>query len=152
MIPKLQPAMQRMAESLLHDEAAAEDVVQDVFVELWERRGKLNRVTNWEAYCIMLVKWRVADQYRTAGPVLTRIGREVLDLAEDDEGFPEEQYQRVAAQICKLPPGDQEMLRLRYEEGLSTRAISQAMHLSEVHTRVKLTRIIKKLKKANGQE
>ena len=48
----LQPAMQRMAESLLHNEQDAADVVQDCFVTLWNDRNKLRRVANREAWCI----------------------------------------------------------------------------------------------------
>jgi len=57
----LQPAMQRMAESLLGDEQDAADVVQDCFVTLWNDRSKLNRVVNREAFCITLVKRRCVD-------------------------------------------------------------------------------------------
>lgn len=44
----LQPAMQRMAESLLGNEDDAADVVQDCFVTLWNDRKKLRLVANRE--------------------------------------------------------------------------------------------------------
>lgn len=64
----LQPAMQRMAMALLHDEALAEDAVQDAVMELWQQRDRLDKVLQLEAYSITLVKRRCVDQLRRQHP------------------------------------------------------------------------------------
>ena len=66
----LQPAMQRMAESLLHNEDDAADVVQDCLVTLWNEREKLRRVVNLEAWCITLVKRHCVDLLRRKHPTV----------------------------------------------------------------------------------
>ena len=43
-------ALCRYAMALLHDKSAAEDVVQDLFLNLWKNRKKLARDTRWQSY------------------------------------------------------------------------------------------------------
>ena len=76
-----QPAMQRMAESLLGNEDEAADVVQDCFVTLWSERESLKRVLNREAWCITLVKRRCVDIMRRRRP---SVSIDALAVLPDD--------------------------------------------------------------------
>ena len=52
------------AESMLRERSAAEDVVQDVLVELWKRRQSLDVETSLRAYLFRAVRNRSLNQIR----------------------------------------------------------------------------------------
>src|SRR3954453_13144186 len=65
---RLAPIALASAKRVLRDEAAAEDVVQDVFMQLWLKpslfdpaRGSLN------SYISMMARSRASDRWRTRG-------------------------------------------------------------------------------------
>lgn len=52
--------------SIMRNEQDAEDIVQEAFMKLWNRRDELEHVTNDEAYCITLVKNMCLDAKRAS--------------------------------------------------------------------------------------
>ena len=123
---------------VLCDRAAAEDVVQDVFVGLWchpERydgaRGSLR------AYLVTCGRHRAHDLLRSE---LRRIGREErLDrlTPRPRQPSPLEQVgdadtaSAVHAAVRLLPPEQQQVVELAYFRGLSYREVAQATGLAE---------------------
>lgn len=139
----LQPAMQRMAESLLHDEQEAADVVQDCFVTLWNDRKKLRLVDNREAWCIMLVKRRCIDVLRRRRPTVDIDS--VVNLAEEpveDDG----RLQLALRFIDRLPERQARAVRLRHFDDADTQMIAQKMNISEGNVYTILSRAYSSLK------
>ena len=107
-----QPAMQRMAESLLGNEDEAADVVQDCFVTLWSERKKLKKVVNREAWCITLVKRRCVDLMRRRHP---SVGADYLaNLADEDHSDEDERLQLALRFLDSLPEQQQKVVRLKH--------------------------------------
>ena len=139
----LQPAMQRMAESLLGNEDEAADVVQDCFVTLWEEREKLRQVVNREAWCIMLVKRRCIDVLRRRRPTVDIDS--VVNLAEEpveDDG----RLQLALRFISRLPERQAQAVRLRHFDDADTQMIAQKMNISEGNVYTILSRAYSSLK------
>ena len=140
----LQPAMQRMAESLLGDEQDAADVVQDCFVTLWNDRSKLNRVVNREAFCITLVKRRCVDQLRRRR---TTVDIETLtSLAEEEAAGDDDRLQLALRLIDRLPEQQSRVVRLRHFNNADTKSIAATLHTSEGNVYTLLSRAYKSLK------
>jgi RNA polymerase sigma-70 factor (ECF subfamily) len=114
---------------VLHDTAAAEDVVQDVFLELWTspasfdaRRGSLR------AYLRMIVKHRALDRWRTRVVALGVVERAKAEAATGaragdsaaDPVIRKETARAVREAIDALPPSQREAILLAYGSGLST--------------------------------
>src|SRR3954453_21658713 len=60
------PAALRVADAVLHDRPAAEDVVQDVFLELWQGKARFDRGRGTLAsYVTMLARSRALDRWRS---------------------------------------------------------------------------------------
>ena len=140
----LQPAMQRMAESLLGSEDDAADVVQDCFVTLWNDREKLRRVVNREAWCIMLVKRRCVDLLRKRKPTM-EIDERTLAVEVDDHAA-EERLQLAMELIGRLPERQAEAVRLKHFDAADTQHIASAMHISEGNVYTLLSRAYSSLK------
>ncbi len=52
--------------SIMRNEQDAQDIVQEAFLKLWNKRDELEHVTNHEAYCITLVKNMCLDAKRAS--------------------------------------------------------------------------------------
>ena len=62
----LYPRLHRVSLRLLGNVEDAEDMVQEVFLKLWDRRDALPDVQNVEAYCVTLTKNMCIDRLRLA--------------------------------------------------------------------------------------
>jgi RNA polymerase sigma-70 factor (ECF subfamily) len=116
---------------IVRDPAAAEDVVQEVFVQLWrrpqsfdERRGSLG------AYVTMLARSRAIDHWRAQAvreQAVERLhaGHEVLhERSAADRAIERERSARVVSIVDRLPDRQREAVLLAYANGLSAREIA----------------------------
>jgi RNA polymerase sigma-70 factor (ECF subfamily) len=123
------------ANSVLHDRAAAEDVVQDIFVQLWlspasydPRRGSLR------SYLVMLARSRAVDRWRSravARGALERTAGEVATGAPLADDAAEIVIRRDGARaavdaVAQLPRPQQEALLLAYAGGYSASEVAAA--------------------------
>lgn len=141
----LQPAMQRMAESLLGNEDEAADVVQDCFVTLWEEREKLRRVVNREAWCITLVKRRCVDLLRKRRPTVV-IDERAMACAEEDCHEGEERLRLAMQMVDGLPERQAQAIRMKHFEAADTDRIAAALHITPGNVYTLLSRAYSSLK------
>ena len=141
----LQPAMQRMAESLLHSEDDAADIVQDCFVTLWNEREKLQRVVNREAWCITLVKRRCVDLLRHKHPTV-EIDERTMALAEEEANDAEERLQLALKFVDKLPERQAQAIRLKHLDGADTERIASKLKITPGNVYTLLSRAYNSLK------
>lgn len=141
----LQPAMQRMAESLLGNEDEAADVVQDCFVTLWEEREKLRRVVNREAWCITLVKRRCVDLLRKRKPTAS-IDECAMALAEEESADKEERLRLAMQMVDRLPERQAQAIRMKHLEAADTDRIAAALHITPGNVYTLLSRAYSSLK------
>jgi RNA polymerase sigma-70 factor (ECF subfamily) len=122
------PGLLRAATAYLSaDAAAAEDVVHDVFVRIWETRNTLTIRSTFAAYLFTSVRNRALDRTKhenvsarhDAAIAPTTIVDPVFD---NDEPPPDV---RVATLLASLTPQRQEVVRLRWLEGLSYTEIAE---------------------------
>jgi len=140
----LQPAMQRMAESLLGNEDEAADVVQDCFVTLWNDRERLRGVVNREAWCITLVKRRCADVLRRRRPTVD-IDSCFL-AAEEESTAAQERIDLALRLVDSLPERQARAVRLRHFDALDTPAIAATLSITEGNVYTLLSRAYSNLK------
>ena len=139
-----QPAMQRMAESLLGNEDEAADVVQDCFVTLWNERDNLKKVLNREAWCITLVKRRCVDALRRRRP---SVGADYLaNLADEDHTDEDERLQLALRLLDDLPEQQQKVVRLKHFDNVDTSTIARTMQITEGNVYTILSRAYKSIK------
>lgn len=140
----LQPAMQRMAESLLGNEDDAADVVQDCFVTLWNDRKKLRLVANREAWCITLVKRRCVDLLRSRRPT---VDIDTLIALSDETSTEVDDRLKLAFEfIDRLPEQQARVVRLRHFDDADTHTIANTLQTTEGNVYTLLSRAYKSLK------
>ena len=145
--------MYRLALRLLGDEAESKDVVSDVFAQLLHSRTDL-RTDTLHSYlltlthnrCINLLVHRQKEQ---------QMQKAVMAEMATTEQAAEQELLNVLRQYInsQLPPLSQQVLRLRYQQGLKYREIAEALGVSEVTVHNHLSQSLKQLKdhfKAKG--
>jgi RNA polymerase sigma-70 factor (ECF subfamily) len=117
----LAPAVHGAALRVLGDDAAAQDVVQDVLVELWRNPGRYDPAAGTlRAYLIMLARHRAVDQVRSE---LRRAARQERSHqlspgqpgpSPCDEVLASESAAVVRAAIRLLPDSQRRIVELAY--------------------------------------
>jgi RNA polymerase sigma-70 factor (ECF subfamily) len=115
--------------SRLGDRAAAEDVQQQVFAEIWRRSEEFDpersKLFTW---VMVIARSRATDHLRRAVPEPHEPGRAAALVDQRAETEPTEELierWRVAELLRRVPAEESTMLRMRFYEGLSQREIAE---------------------------
>lgn len=143
------PSLFELANRRLSDAKQAEDVVQDVFITLWEKRQSLG-ISNLKAYLQTAVRNRifnlvarekVKDAYFVHLEQLMGFGNGADAPLEYRELW--EKYERL---LESLPTGQQQAFRLRFEDDLPTRHIAEKLNISQKTVQNQLLKAVNRLK------
>lgn len=119
------------AVKLVKEPFIAEDIVQDCFVRLWEKREELGHLKSPKSYLYRMVR----------NSCLKHLERTKLSSGEPGEALPDPdlviEKSLIAAEtarelyqfISSLSPGLQQIIRLYYLEGMSNREIATALNI-----------------------
>ena len=152
----------RFAVCLLKDQDEAKDVVQDVFLKLWQKRDELDQIENMEAFAIQMTRNRCLDILRAnrVVPIDAETDRkmklETVDVHSQIELS--EAAGQVKVLIEQLPDLQQKIMHLRDIEQLEYEEIAERTGLQINAIRVNLSRARKKVRdeflklNSNGNE
>src|SRR4051812_37103204 len=119
------------AQGLLRDRATAEDVAQEVMLELWRRRGELAIQETLRAYLLRATRNRALNQLRHANvqrraePHLK--GQEAVSATGASEIVAGELQTAITAAIAELPPGCREVFSMSRQQGLRYAEIASTL-------------------------
>ncbi len=146
------PAVYGAAMRIMGDAASAQDVVQDVFVELWSRPDRYDPDAGpLRTYLLMLSRHRAVDLIRSE---LRRIARQERHGRLDPQGdqWPvireveiAETVSMVRAAVGLLPESQRKVIELAYFQGLSCRQVAQAAGIPEGTAKSRLRLALAKL-------
>ena len=131
----------------------AEDLTSQVFLRGWDKFKKQNptfQIHNVSAYLFQIARSEIANHYRQK-PKFQTISTESKELL-DFQLNPEESqslnsdFIEIRKAISLLPEESQNMIVLRYVNGLSNREIAKILDKSEGTIRVALHRSLKELR------
>lgn len=118
----------------LKDEQLAEDLVQETFAYLWQKREKLKVQRNLKQYLFSAVRNRSIN-YLQREKQFDRFTEDDLSLnfTEDpDEGFSEEEFaMHVVKSIEELPSQCKRIFLLAYNDHLTYNEIASTLNLSK---------------------
>lgn len=129
-------SMHLRAYSKTRSKDAASNIVQDVFINLWEKRHTLEIKTSVEHYLMRSLKFKIIDHfranevYRKHKEAKTEAEERLNRTTEEDVEFNELQG-RLTTLVEQLPPPSQKIYRLSREKGYTNREISKSMDVSE---------------------
>lgn len=148
---KYYKALMLYALKMTHDEETAEDIVQNAFLKLWEKRIDMENEAMVRSFLYLSVRQRSIDRFRRT-QVEDKYRKYVLGASDgvekewdDEEIFSNELYRRLFKAIDELPPRQREIF-LAYMEGKSNADIAEAMHIKVDTIRVQKKRALKTLR------
>ncbi|MGS2741018.1 RNA polymerase sigma-70 factor [Sinomicrobium sp. M5D2P17] len=137
--------------SLLEDKTLAKDMVQDVWMDFWERRLDIKN-NNIQAYLYKAVRYRVFKELRDSKlkeshlEALKTIHNE--DSTEDNPVLNlEETKELLDKKLAVLPDKCREVFKLSRLDGLKNKEIAEELGISENTVENHITRAFKLLKK-----
>jgi len=124
--------MTHLARTLLHDDAEAQDVVQDVFARLLENEYQMTG-SKAEAYLMSAVRNRCMNHIRNMQ--LRERFKHLHPLDEADESYPIDEMMAELEQINAIVDAHIEephktILRLRFDEELTFQEIASRLDIS----------------------
>ena len=124
----------RFASGFIHDNDVAEEIVQDFFVKLWEKRAQLSVDTSVKNYLYRAVKNQCLNYIKhniTKTNHLQNIQTEKKRVIQPDEYFLAlELAKKIEESIQSMPEKRREIFRLSREEGLRYNEIAEKLQIS----------------------
>lgn len=119
-----------------------QELTQDVFVRIWEKRGHLGKVESLKDYLFLTTRNVVFNYLRSL-----KVQQKVRDL----DGVPEQaaddlentilfrQYYQLAQEAMeKLPPGRRKVLKMSVDDGMSLDEIATELNISRAGVKKQL--------------
>lgn len=154
------PKLVRFAKEYVMSEEDAENITQDVFTDLWEKRESMNRIENMNAYLFRLVRnkcldylkhkvfeQRYAEKMQASFEIEMNLKLQSLDRFDVSElSERNEMEKRIREAINSLPKKCRDIFLLSRMEGLKYREISERLGISVNTVECQMGIALKKLR------
>lgn len=133
----------------LESKADAEDMVQETYLKLWQRKEELESVVNIEAFAVKIIRNLCLDKLKSASFQTER--NDITTVYEQTSADLSDQYEttddirQIKLLISRLPDQQRRVMKLRHINDCSVEEIEKITGLSAVNIRVLLSRARKQI-------
>lgn len=128
--------LQKFIFTLIKTESDTEDIVQEVFVKVWENREKLKSYSSLDSYLFSIAYNTTISLLRTRvkeNKYVEFIKSVQIEVDETDfvEGFnSDEMNEKINLLIEKMPPRQREVFKMKYFQNCSYKEIAETLDIS----------------------
>lgn len=148
---RLHPKVYSYCQGFTKSSLASEEILQDVFVKLWQKRDQIDPEKSIQAFVYKLTRdltfdylKKVARDEKLRTEMLSRF---VVSTENTESQIIFDDYALIAKRaISSLPPQRQRIYKLRQEEGLSYKKIAEELDISPNTVKVQLVKASKSIK------
>lgn len=141
------------AYNVLKDREACEDIIQDIFILLWQRRESLHIITSLSAYLFTATRYQVFHYIHksTGRPELfENLEERFLTDAPDIALYVKDMQEKIRTAVNNLPEKCRNIYKLSREQQLSYKEIAHYLEISPKTVENQLSIALKKLRHALG--
>lgn len=158
----------RYARDLLHygcklcrNRTVAEDALQEIFIQCWERRSTLPEVHNVKSYLYTAIRRRIYrkmayepqwesldgdESKKGEDQIALETGFSIIGFERDDSPGQKKLMTKVRKMIAQLSDRQREIVYLKFIEGMDYEEIAQIMGISYQSSRNLLSKALKNLR------
>jgi RNA polymerase sigma-70 factor (ECF subfamily) len=140
--------LQQFIRRRVADGAAAEDLLQDIFLKIHLHVDTLKDVKRLEGWIYQITRNAIIDYYRNAKPTMSLDTVGVVDLPEElpADDVVTELLPCVRAMVQNLPPQDRQALILTAYQGLTQKELGERLGISFSGAKSRVQRARERLK------
>ncbi|MBN1618840.1 RNA polymerase sigma factor [Candidatus Dojkabacteria bacterium] len=127
----------------------AEDITQDIFIKIWEKRELFNpKKSSLKNWIYVIARNYIVDYYRLKKPTKIIDPESWESIASEVTGTQENEFmlEQVMKGLKKISAEDQEIITLRYIQELEIKDICKIIKKGYIATKVSIHRALKRLK------
>lgn len=133
----------------LSDEEKARDFVQETFTRAWQYISEGKKVDNLKSFLYTVANHMIIDEYRKKKSVsletLSEAGFDPEEESQQKKIIENIELKSVLQSLNKLPEKYEEVITMRYIDGLSPGKIAEVLGENENAVSVRINRAIKKI-------
>ncbi len=137
----------RVAYRFVENQADAEDMVQECYIKLWQKRHEWSLVQNSESFSVAVIKNVCVDFLRKKKPEL--LSTDVLHAfvhSNEIQIEQQEQLEHIQGIVTQLPEKQKQVVELKYWDDLSDEDIEKQTGLKRGNIKVILSRTRKMIR------
>ncbi len=141
--------LQHFIQKRVPDETTTEDVLQEVFLKIYQHIETLKDTKKLESWVYQITRNAIIDSYRRKEKQTETLdGPEMADMTEDlpDDDIVTELFPAVRAMVKSLPEQDRQALVLTEYQGLTQKELGERLGLSFSGAKSRVQRAREKLK------
>jgi RNA polymerase sigma-70 factor, ECF subfamily len=149
---RLAPAVYGAAMRVLGESAAAQDIVQDVFVELWSRPDRYNpHAGTLRTYLTVVARYRALDAARSDLRRVARQRRHHELMPHEPPTSPSDEVTSAATAsavrdaVNRLPDDQRRVVEMAYFQGMTFREVAVAVGIPEGTAKSRIRRALANL-------
>lgn len=148
------PPLYRFSFSMVKSKEAAEEIVSDVFIKIWQIRNELHKVDSLNVYLYVITKNfslnYIAKNFKNPTISLADIDVEILysSPSPEENMISEEMHKRILDSIKELPPQCRIIFQLVKEDGLKYKEVAAVLNISAFTVRNQVAIAMKKIAEA----
>lgn len=140
---------------IVSDEELVKDSIQELFLELWQRRESLSKAASVKAYLLVSIRRLILNSLQKEKNRYTRNRKYIDNLFEEDftlnqivfDNDADKKKKKELLQVLnQLNSKQKETIFLRYYHGLSNAEIAKVMDINHQSVKNNLFRVIKSLR------
>lgn len=142
-----------VALKMLKSQADAEEIVQNVFLSIWQSRAKLGDVNDPEAYLFTVTHNAIYSHLKKVSRNEQLLSAILRNIAQKQNTTEEDLAVRETSKLIQnavraLPPQQRTVFELNKEKGLSYQEIAEHMHISQNTVKNHLSGAVKTIRMA----
>jgi len=153
------PRLLSFAQSYLRDKAVAENMIQDAFLLLWERRETLRQNSNIRAWLLTVVKNNILNyierqkrQAKIESVYAERMNRELelriatLKSCDPEYIFSAEVTEIIQKALASLPEQCRRVITMSRFDGMTNKEVAEKLNITVKGVEYHITNALKKLR------